>query len=252
MPRNASCKRVMRCAIASKRCQRLMWREITPAQQTFFSRQSALVLGAMDSRGRPWATVVAGAPGFIVTLKGHTLSNVCSASRRRPSSREPEQQGSRGRSWHRLRHTEAPSLQRSRFRSRSCAPRAGGGDRPQLSQLREIHPAPIHSSGEHGPRLAPPGRAACIRSACPGIGGERISTAFVASASPEVAPYAARGVDVSHRSGAQGFITVTGERSLQVPDDSGQPHVQHAGQHSELPLGGTAHSGSGLWRRFAR
>jgi uncharacterized protein len=53
--------------------QRLMWREITSVQQEFFSRQSALVLGAMDSEGRPWATAVAGPRGFIATPDEHTL-----------------------------------------------------------------------------------------------------------------------------------------------------------------------------------
>lgn len=35
--------------------QRLVWREITPAQQAFLLRQYALVLGAMDSEGQPSA-----------------------------------------------------------------------------------------------------------------------------------------------------------------------------------------------------
>jgi predicted pyridoxine 5'-phosphate oxidase superfamily flavin-nucleotide-binding protein len=217
--------------------QRLMWREITPAQQAFFSRQTALVLAAMDLRGRPWATVVAGEPGFIATPDGHALHIGAVPAAGDPvlaSLNSGALVGGLG--------IDFDTRERHRFSGRGsvtgCAP-------PTLAVEIDLsyHNCPKYIQPQSAPLAdtvlawGPPVELPAfdqrarelVASAC---------TAFIASASPDVTPYAARGVDVSHRGGAPGFITITGERSIQFPDYLGNHMFNTLGNLQSHPWAG--------------
>jgi uncharacterized protein len=217
--------------------QRLMWREITPAQQAFFSRQSALVLGAMDPRGRPWATVVAGAPGFISTVDGHTLSIGAV-----PTAGDPVRASLNSKALVGGLGIDFDTRERHRFSGRGSEV-----DRATPALAVEIdlsyHNCPKYIQPQSAPLAKtvlawrPPvelfsfDQRACELAA-------NASTAFIASASPDVTPYPARGVDVSHRGGARGFITITGARSLQVPDYLGNHMFNTLGNLQTYPWAG--------------
>lgn len=217
--------------------QRLMWREITPVQQEFFSRQSALVLGAMDSRGRPWATVIAGAPGFIGTLDGHTLN-----IRALPVAGDPVRASLNRKAFVGGLGIDFDTRERHRFSGRgSVVDRA----LPTLT-------VEIDLSYHNCPKYIQPQSAALANAAAawrppvelPGFDQRarelvaNANTAFIASASPDVTPDTARGVDVSHRGGARGFIAITGDRSLQVPDYLGNHMFNTMGNLQVYPWAG--------------
>jgi uncharacterized protein len=214
-----------------------MWREITPAQQAFFSRQSALVLGAMDPRGRPWATVVAGAPGFISTVDGHTLSIGAV-----PTAGDPVRASQNSKALVGGLGIDFDTRERHRFSGRGSEV-----DRATPALAVEIdlsyHNCPKYIQPQSAPLAKtvlawrPPVELFSFdQRACELVANA--STAFIASASPDVTPYPARGVDVSHRGGARGFITITGARSLQVPDYLGNHMFNTLGNLQTYPWAG--------------
>ena len=217
--------------------RRLMWREIMPAQQAFFSRQRVLVLGAMDSRGRPWATAVAGAPGFIATPDGHTL-NIGAV----PVIGDPVRASLNSKGLVGGLGIDFDTRERHRFSGRGsvidCAP-------PTLAVEIDLsyHNCPKYIQSQSAPLAnavlawAPPVELPALDQRARELVANA-NTAFIASASPEVTPDAARGADVSHRGGALGFITITGERSLQIPDYLGNHMFNTLGNLRTHPWAG--------------
>ena len=229
--------------------QRLMWRDIRPEQQEFFSRQRALVLGAMDSRGRPWATVVAGVPGFIATPTNHKLEiNAIPAvgDPVRASLSIEALVGGLG--------IDFDTRERHRFSGR-IATLVSAGPTIAVEIDLSYHNCPKYIQAQSvplsgavlawGPPVELPEFDQRARELV-----ANASTAFIASASPDVKPDVARGVDVSHRGGAQGFITITGQRSLQIPDYLGNHMFNTLGNLLSYPRAGLlildANSGDAL------
>lgn len=229
--------------------ERLMWREITPGQQEFFSRQSALVLGTMDSHGRPWATAVAGVPGFITTSDDQKLE-----IRAIPAAGDPVRASLNSKTLVGGLGIDFDTRERHRFSGRvsmiDCAP-------PRLALEIDIS---YHNCAKYIQAQSVPLSKAILAWGPPVELPEldqrarevvaNATTAFIASASPDVTPKVARGVDVSHRGGAQGFITITGERSLRIPDYLGNHMFNTLGNLRTYPWAGLlildANSGDAL------
>jgi predicted pyridoxine 5'-phosphate oxidase superfamily flavin-nucleotide-binding protein len=217
--------------------QRLMWREITPAQQAFFSRQSALVLGTMDLRGRPWATVVAGDPGFIATCDGHTL-NIGAV----PAAGDPVRASLNSTTLVGGLGIDFDTRERHRFSGRVSAIDCA---LPTLAVGIDLsyHNCPKYIQPQSAPLTdavlawGPPVELSTFDHRARELVANA-STAFIASASPDATPDLARGVDVSHRGGARGFMIINGERSLQVPDYLGNHMFNTLGNLRSYPWAG--------------
>ncbi len=197
-------------------------RDHMPEQhQEFFSRLPLFVVGTTDATCRPWASVLAGEPGFVRAVGAQALK--VSA---RPIYGDPLGEslvdgadiGALG--------IEFESRRRNRVNGKVSSRSPDGfqiqvaqsfGNCPKYIQARR--PAPgieIASMGEKRPvhrgGSLTKDQAALIA---------RADTLFIASQFSEDAADWSHGVDVSHRGGKPGFVLVAHETLLLIPDYSG-------------------------------
>lgn len=200
----------------------------------FFSQLPFFFLGALDADGQPWATVLAGEPGFITAPDPHTLRIAGG-----PLPGDPLQG--------RLlpgRHVGglglAP-LTRRRNRVNGVIDAVDGGVFTiAVNQSFGNCPQYIQQRGQRAE--APPAAPLVLRAA--GLGDrdrlliERADTFFIASANLDAQAGAARGVDVSHRGGRPGFVHVDDDGTLLVPDFMGNFFFNTLGNLAASPRAG--------------
>lgn len=187
----------------------------------FFAQLPFVVLGALDAAGQPWATVLAGRPGFMASpdaqhlalnaqpLPGDPLAHVLSgaAALGLPVG---------------LLGIEPHTRRRNRMNGAVSAAVATGftvqvsqsfGNCPKYIQARE----PVFTGAAAAPPVVHTATAldASARALVAGA-----DTFFIATAHPAAgaAALAAHGVDVSHRGGSPGFVRVEADGNLSVPD----------------------------------
>lgn len=193
-------------------------RDFLPEQhRAFFAQLPVLVAGSVDGQGDAWATLIAGAPGFVASPSPTVLDLAV-----QPDPGDPASAGLRDGDAVGLLGIELQTRRRNRVNGviRGAADgvlrvevEQSFGNCPQYIQLRDLAALPdppqavagtIEESGE----LDAAARAA-IASA---------DTFFVAS-------YAERDgrrqVDVSHRGGKAGFVRVAADGTLTIPDFAG-------------------------------
>ena len=188
---------------------RIIGHAISPAVSRFLSHQRLAVASSVDARGRVWASLLAGAPGFLsVAAEGLRI-----AARVRPA--DPlfdnlSQDAPLG-----LLVIDPRTRQRMRFNGAGC--RAPGalvlrtqqvyGNCPKYIQLRAAEAdAPTASAEpEVSSRLNRRQRDWLARA----------DTLFVASRHPEA------GMDASHRGGLPGFVDVASPTRLSFADYPG-------------------------------
>ncbi|MEM7642666.1 MAG: pyridoxamine 5'-phosphate oxidase family protein [Pseudomonadota bacterium] len=201
-------------------------RDAMPDQhRAFFAQLPFIVAGAVDPGGRPWASILSAAPGFVFAPDARRLTIAA-----RPPDGDPIALGLTGGAPIGLLGIEPSTRRRNRLNARIAAAGSRGldltveqsfGNCPQYIQARNFEPAPnvpqppqILSTLDAEARVA-------IRSA---------DTFFVAS-------HAHDGVDVSHRGGPAGFVRVDGD-TLTIPDFSGNRFFQTLGNLLENPRAG--------------
>ncbi len=183
----------------------------------FYAQLPFLLLGTVDEKGRPWASIVSGTPGFLSTPDDTTLTIAA-----RPLNGDP------------LATTLTPGapvgvlgLQlETRRRNRmtghvkemgpdgfSLAVDQSFGNCPRFIQTRQPMAPQDAAPRTHEPqdRFSDAVRALVARA----------DTLFVASAYAPDASTVAHGADVSHRGGKPGFVRVEDERTFIFPDFSG-------------------------------
>jgi len=189
--------------------------------QAFFPRLPLLIVGTIDSTCRPWASALAGEPGFVQAA-GSRILHVAA----RPIYGDPLGEalvdgadiGALG--------LEFQSRRRNRVNGKVSRSSPDGfqiqvvqsfGNCPKYIQARQ--PAPgggIESIGEKRPvhrgEALTKDQAAIVA---------RSDTLFIASQFSEEAADWSHGVDVSHRGGKPGFVLVAHETLLLIPDYSG-------------------------------
>jgi uncharacterized protein len=197
-------------------------RDYMPEQhRRFFAEQPFMVLGGLDASGQPWATLRFGQPGFVSTSDERTL---------RISGRAPVGDPLAG-AWQvgaligglviqpatRRRNRVNGVIAALDEDSITVAVTQSFGNCAKYIQSRtptfdgaldapEVINEPVVS-----PVLSDGGRAL--------IG--RADTLFIASANTANEAGLARGVDVSHRGGKPGLVRVDDDRTLTLPDFSG-------------------------------
>jgi len=192
-------------------------RDRMPQQhRDFFGQLPLLFIGARDTNGQPWATALAGAPGFVSTPDARTVR--IDASLLPGDALEGElaaggQVGALG--------LEPTTRRRNRVNGvietldrhgLAIAVQQSFGNCPQYIQAREHQVHPRAADMAPGVLLADQlsdADRALIAAA---------DTFFIASANLDAAAGRGRGADLSHRGGRPGFVRVDDERTLTVPD----------------------------------
>jgi len=209
------------------RVGRSIRREIPPAAEEFLAQRSWIVLATTDSAGRPWASILSGAPGFVSVGPGvvHIEAG--------PSAGDPLSENWRISPHAGLLAIDLVTRRRMRVNARLDQSHDDGillrvdqvfSNCPKYIQRRVEEPgAPRQPTGEtvHSAALTDPHRE-WIAAA---------DTFFIASVNP------GEGADASHRGGAPGFVRVEGDR-ICWPDYQGNMMFNTLGNIAAFPRAG--------------
>jgi predicted pyridoxine 5'-phosphate oxidase superfamily flavin-nucleotide-binding protein len=201
---------------SSERAGRLMILDFMPEEhREFFASLPLVLVGSVDGTGRPWASLLQGAPGFLASPEPRTLR--ISA---RPAADDPLAKnlsagaplGFLGIEFHtRRRNRMNGTVTQLDARGFEVGVDQSFGNCPKYIQAR----APVAAN----PPL--PGASHVVGATLSARADDligRADTFFIASAAPGA------GVDVSHRGGKPGFVRITsvgGRTLLTAPDFAG-------------------------------
>lgn len=207
-------------------------REHMPAQhRDFFALLPWLVIGSIDDAGQPWASALAGAPGFVRSPDPSTLRVAAL-----PPPDTPLAAGLRPGAPLGLLGLQPHTRRRNRMNGTavdcdqhgfSVQVQQSFGNCPQYIHMREAF-----YLGPETP--APPEALALLDAEARALVGSA-DTLFIASAYP-AGP--GGGVDVSHRGGAPGFVTQQPDGTLLLPDYAGNLFFNTLGNLREWPHAG--------------
>ena len=190
---------------------------MTEQHRSFFAQLPFIVVGSVDAAGRPWASLLAAAPGFVQSPDEHTL--VVGA---RPPAADPLSSSLAVGASLGLLGIELPTRRRNRANGTVLALDAGGF-RMRVEQSFGNCPKYIQ---RRTPRIVSTGAPATAWTFEAGGGLDPWSRRLIAAADTLfVASYVdlpdgggKRTVDVSHRGGKPGFVRVGNDGTLTIPD----------------------------------
>ncbi|MDJ0869542.1 MAG: pyridoxamine 5'-phosphate oxidase family protein [Myxococcota bacterium] len=192
----------------------------------FYAQLPFLVAAARDLRGRPWATLLAGTPGFVATPDAATLAVGAS-----PAPGDALADGLVPGADLGVLGIELHTRRRNRVNGRV---RRHGEDELLVEVDQTFGNCPQHirarpwQPAEPAPQPAAPSRAKAL-SAAQRRWIERADTFFIASGHRGAGESAAFGMDASHRGGPPGFVRVDEEQELVFPDYAGNNHFNTLG-----------------------
>jgi ferredoxin-NADP reductase/predicted pyridoxine 5'-phosphate oxidase superfamily flavin-nucleotide-binding protein len=183
--------------------------------RAFFPQLPFLVVGSVDPAGAPWATIVAGQPGFIGSPDIHTVAIQAVRQPSDPADAgldDGDPVGLLGIELHTRRRNRMNGTVRRRTNGFDVTVGQSYGNCPQYIQLRDFAVV-----GDPAARYA----GEVETSTDLDIDARRVIAAadafFVASYSEENG----RQVDVSHRGGKPGFVRIGEDGVLTIPDFAG-------------------------------
>ena len=191
----------------------------------FYARLPFIVAAARDERGRPWATLLVGEPGFVRSPDARTL-----AIDARPAAGDALEDALTSGVDVGFLGIELATRRRNRINGRVSAPGAGGfevavdqtfGNCPQYIHERKWRREGTGTTSVRRThdRFSPELRAWI----------EGADTFFIATGHRGDGESPTFGMDASHRGGEPGFVRVEGERHLVFPDYSGNGHYNTIG-----------------------
>ncbi|OXI95544.1 pyridoxamine 5'-phosphate oxidase [Burkholderia sp. AU33803] len=212
-------------------------RRFMPDQhRAFFAQLPFFVLGGVDAHGQPWATLRAGAPGFVTSPDARTLRI---ASRALPGDplagawQPGAPLGGLG--------IEFDTRRRNRVNG---VVRAADGDALTIAVEQSFGNCAKYIQGRKPTfvarevdAFARPDVSDALNDADRALLAQA-DTFFVASANTSADAGAARGADVSHRGGMPGFVRVDDARTLTSPDFSGNRFFNTLGNLQHDPRAG--------------
>lgn len=212
-------------------------RDYMPDQhRTFFAQLPFVVLGSVDTQGDVWATLRANAPGFLQSPDPRTLAVSLARDPSDPAEAgldDGDAIGLLGIELHTRRRNRMNGTIRRESASRfSIAVGQSYGNCPQYIQLRDFEFT--REAGRFQPRETVQYLDALDARAREMIGGT--DTFFVASYVD--LPDGSRQVDVSHRGGKPGFVHLSDNGVLTVPDFAGNLFFNTLGNFSVNPRAG--------------
>lgn len=207
----------------SERLGRRMIRDHLPEQhRAFYAQLPFVVVGAVDARGRPWASLLTGAPGFARSPDPGRLVLATTPAPGDPLAGalvDGAELGVLGIELHTRRRNRATGRVQLTDEGIELSIRHSFGNCPQYIHPRVLRPEPNNSNIRVG-------------GTCPVVSGLTDSmrsmirladTFFIASiapAEPGRGDDPRRSADASHRGGPAGFVQVDGD-VLEFPDYSG-------------------------------
>ncbi len=201
-----------------KRSESFVRSEMLQQHRTFFETLQMVLLGLLDSEGRPWCVPALGPRGFLVSPTPDTLE----IHRDPVLSCELGLVRSPGASIGIL-GIDLTSRRRNRLNGRVQLASPGKmtilvdqsyGNCPQYIQTRQLPPVqdePAVVGRRHGSLTDPEVRRII----------EAADTFFIASRAAGSLDGGSAGVDASHRGGGPGFLGINGNGTLSFPDFSG-------------------------------
>jgi uncharacterized protein len=219
-------------------------RDFMPDQhRELFMQLPFVLVGSLDTHDRPWASILVGYPGFMISSDPRSLRVDAAAAQEDPLRANLVKGAPVG-----LLGIQLQTRRRNRMNGiitaldeRGFTVRVGQsfGNCPQYIQARDPHfvaePAGFcapHAWQAEGPVLSA-SAAEIVR---------RSDTFFIATASPNARNGdTTDGVDVSHRGGKPGFVRVSeeaGQTVLTVPDFRGNNHFNTFGNITVNPRAG--------------
>ncbi|EML1597482.1 pyridoxamine 5'-phosphate oxidase family protein [Burkholderia cenocepacia] len=212
-------------------------RRFMPDQhRTFFAQLPFFVLGGVDAHGQPWATLRAGAPGFVTSPDARTLCIAAPALPGDPLAgawQAGAPLGGLG--------IEFDTRRRNRVNG---VVRAVDGDALTIAVEQSFGNCAKYIQGRKPTFVARDVAAAVAPDVSDALSGAdrallaQADTFFVASANTSAEAGAARGADVSHRGGMPGFVRVDDARTLTTPDFSGNRFFNTLGNLQHDPRAG--------------
>jgi hypothetical protein len=193
----------------------------------FYAQLPFVLIGSVDDRGRPWASLVARAPGFMSSPDGQTLDIAT-----RPLAGDPLNETLRVGADIGLLGIEPAARRRNRLTARVGALRENGftldilqtfGNCPQYIQTRDIEVLP--PSAVATPKVT---KSEAFDDQTRAL-IEQADTLFIATAYRENEEAVTQGADVSHRGGRPGFVRVEDEKTFVFPDFSGNNNYNTIG-----------------------
>lgn len=187
----------------------------------FYQQLPFMLYGAVDAQGRPWASVLEGAPGFVHSPDAEHLRFTTLPAGDDPAQlRNGEPIGLLGIELHtRRRNRLNGHVGNLGVNGFDVSVDQAFGNCPQYIQLRQFQRVPLSD-----PQTRPPQHLDTLDDAATAL-IEGADTFFVAS---YVDVDGQRSVDVSHRGGQPGFVRVEGNR-LTIPDFAGNLHFNTLG-----------------------
>lgn len=195
-------------------------RTFMPEQhRTFFAQLPFVVVGSMDARGQPWASILTNPPGFISSPDARHL-----LIRARPAVADPLHETLATGAPIALLGIEQPTRRRNRMNGiveridddgLLVGVQQSFGNCPKYIQVRQVEYWNIESTGTVHSATALNEQTRQII-AC-------ADTLFIATAHPGSHHGTTRshGVDVSHRGGKPGFVRADSDYALTFPDFAG-------------------------------
>ncbi len=214
-------------------------RDHMPGQhREFYAQLPFVLLGTVDDKGRPWASLVAGRPGFMTSPDERSLHIGAPPLAGDPLNETLQEGALVG-----LLGIEPMTRRRNRMTGKITAIENGGfgvavtqafGNCPQYIQSRavtllpEIDTPAVDRPVHRGGRFDQATRELI----------ERSDTLFIATAYTADPDSPSQGADVSHRGGKPGFVRVDDDRTFVVPDFSGNFHFNTIGNIVQNPRAG--------------
>lgn len=200
----------------------------------FFGQLPFFFIGALDAAGQPWATMLAGDPGFISTPDERTLrieGGMLPGDPLQGQLLPGRYLGGLG---------LAPATRR-RNRVNGVI-EAADGEVLRIAVMQSFGNCPRYIQQREQHAVAPRADVLVTRSATLGAEDraliERADTYFIASANLDAAAGQARGVDVSHRGGRPGFVRIDDARTLIAPEFAGNFFFNTLGNLARNPRAG--------------
>ncbi len=214
-------------------------RDYLPDQhREFYAALPFVLLGTVDAQGRPWASLVAGRPGFTTSPHPRRLDIASQPLFGDPLNQTLEPGAEVG-----LLGMQPETRRRNRITGRIDTIGAEGfsievgqsfGNCPKYIQSRAVSVKPgIDTPQAERPTLVSDRFDAGVRALI-----ERADTLFIATAYLDGPDTPARGADISHRGGKPGFVRVEDDKSFVVPDFSGNLHFNTVGNILSNPKAG--------------
>ncbi|MGH7164938.1 MAG: pyridoxamine 5'-phosphate oxidase family protein [Nitrospiraceae bacterium] len=203
---------------------------IPTAAADFLGSQPMAVAGTVDARGRVWASLLTGSPGFM-----HLVDEETFWIDSKPVSGDPLGENLREGAEIGLLVIDLATRRRMRVNGKAKMQSDGSvvihtkqvySNCPKYIQVRVLDPAPYKSGVPHSIRCA----ETLTREQQQWI--TRADTFFIASFHPE------GGADASHRGGNPGFVRILDGRTIQWPDYAGNNMFQTLGNMAVNPQAG--------------